>query len=601
MEEDVMRRAGALRTVEGDGCLPNCVLCLLASPSAQHPSGCFTKDEIAGHARSFDYHVIAEGVFGSRRMTKRQVHLRVPLVDFPSPRVSRSWIPQAEIGARSRKVRASAFYLVLFLTLAFDGVAGATCVEGQRLALLHFNDFHGQLEPYTDPETHASVGGIARLAAAVEKVRAEDPGRAVLLLFAGDLLQGTVTSSLFLGVPDVVLFDKLGVDAAVMGNHDLDYGQDAFRHLAALAHFPFLTANVQTLPEPLPVKPHVVVSKPGGLKVAVLGLTTRELTTTTHPRNVGGVRVEDPLVVALRLTATLRDEGDMLIVLSHMGIAEDRELAREVPDIDVIVGGHNHNLYAQPVMVGDVAIVQAGDRGRWLGRMDLACSRGRMVRTRYQMLSMDTAEPQDPAVAADVSRVAVEADKGLMHEVGYTKMELSARREEIRRRESAFGDWVADLAREITRADVALFNGGDFRASIPAGPVTLKQIYEAFPFQDELVVGRLTGAQLIEALQRSASLNPEDNPGGFLQVSGLRYSIANGALESATLAERPIDPMRRYLVVVPDFLAEGGDGYVMLKDMQDRVMTGQLVSDMVIEAFRTGSPITATVDGRIRR
>jgi 5'-nucleotidase/UDP-sugar diphosphatase len=106
---------------------------------------------------------------------------------------------------------------------------------------------------------------------------------------------------------------------------------------------------------------------------------------------------------------------------------------------------------------------------------------------------------------------------------------------------------------------------------------------------------------LIEALQRSASLNPEDNPGGFLQVSGLRYSIANRTLESATLADKPIVPTRRYRVVVPGFLAEGGDGYVMPKDMQDKVMTGQLVSDMVIEAFRKGVPVTATVNGRIRR
>jgi 5'-nucleotidase/UDP-sugar diphosphatase len=252
-------------------------------------------------------------------------------------------------------------------------------------------------------------------------------------------------------------------------------------------------------------------------------------------------------------------------------------------------------------MVGDVAIVQAGERGRWLGRMDLACSRGRMVRTGYQMLSMNALVPQDPLVAADVGRVAAAADKGLTRKVGYAKVELSARREEIRRRESGFGDWVADLARGVTHADVALFNGGSFRASIPAGPVTLKQIYQAFPFRDELVVGRLTGAQLIEALQRSASLNPEDNPGGFLQVSGLRYSIANGTVESALLADSPIDPARQYLVVVPEFLAEGGDGYAMLKDMQDKVMTGLLVSDMVIEAFRTGIPITATVDGRIRR
>lgn len=493
------------------------------------------------------------------------------------------------------------FYLVFLLTFTFGVAARATCIEGQRLTLLHFNDFHGQLESYTDPDTATSLGGIARLSASVAQVRAEEPGRPVLLLFAGDLLQGTVTSNLFLGVPDVGLFNRLGVDAAVMGNHELDYGQDAFRHLATLARFPFLAANAQTLPEPLPVRPYLVISKPDGLKVAILGLTTRELTTNTHPRNVGGVRVEDPIAVAHRLTATLHKESDMLIVLSHMGIADDRELAREIPDIDLIVGGHNHTLYAQPVMVGDVAIVQAGERGGWLGRMDLACSRGRMVRAGYQVLSMNAAVPEDPAMAADVGRIAAEANKDLTRGVGLAKVEMSARREEIRRGESAFGNWVADLAREVAHADAALFNSGNFRATIPEGPVTLKQIYEAFPFRDELVVGRLKGERLIEALQRSASLSPEDNPGGFLQVSGLRYSIAAGQLESATLAGQPIDPMGQYRVVVPDFLAEGGDGYVMLKDMQDKVMTGQLVSDLVIEAFRTGVPVTATVDGRIRR
>jgi len=335
--------------------------------------------------------------------------------------------------------------------------------------------------------------------------------------------------------------------------------------------------------------------------VAIVGLTTPALITTTHPRNAAGLSIEDPILVARRLAAGLRAESDLLIVLSHMGIAHDRSLAAELPDIDVIVGGHNHNLYAEPVMVGRVAIVQAGERGRWLGRMDLACNGGRMTPADYRMLAIDSAVPEDPAVAAEVARITSEADKGLLQQVGYASVELGARREQIRRGESAFGNWVADLAREITHADAALFNSGNFRATIPEGPVTVKQVYEAFPFGNELVVGRLTGARLIEALQHSAALDPEDNPGGFLQVSGVRYSIVDGALESATVDDQPIDPARPYLVVMPDFLAEGGDGYTMLEQMQNKEMTGQVISDMVVEAFRTRGPISAKLDGRIRR
>lgn len=489
----------------------------------------------------------------------------------------------------------------LALALLLQAPAEAACREGDRLALLHFNDFHGQLESYEDPESKNNVGGIARLATAVEAVRREDPARPVLLLFAGDLLQGTVTSSLFLGIPDVALFEKLGVDAAAMGNHEFDYGQDIFRRLGQLARFPFLTANVQTQPTPLPVKTHVVFAKSGGPKVAVLGLTTPELTTATHPRNIYGVSVEEPVAAARRLMPALRNEADMVVVLSHMGVADDRRLAREIPEVEVVVGGHNHNVYAQPVMEGDTAIVQAGERGRWLGRMDLACKDGRMVRAGYRLLSMDGGVAEHPGLAAEVKRIAAEADRELTQKVGETTVELDARREVLRRGEGAFGNFVADLAREVTGADIALFNGGGFRASIPAGPVTLKHIYQTFPFRNELVVGSLTGAQIVEALRRSAGFSPGDNPGGFLQVAGLRYAIAGDKLESAGLTAKPINPAERYKVVMPDFLAEGGDGYAMFKDMEQKVMSGRLISDMVIEAFRAGQPVAPRTDGRISR
>jgi 2',3'-cyclic-nucleotide 2'-phosphodiesterase (5'-nucleotidase family) len=180
-------------------------------------------------------------------------------------------------------------------------------------------------------------------------------------------------------------------------------------------------------------------------------------------------------------------------------------------------------------------------------------------------------------------------------------VELSASRELIRRQEAPFGDFLADQAREITQADLALFNGGGFRASIPEGPVTLKEIYLAFPFRNELVVGTATGAQVLAALARSASLDPMDNPGGFLQVSGVRYVIDDQRLASATIGGQPIDPGCRYRVVTSDFLAEGGDAYTMLKDIQDKVASGRLISDMVIDAFRNGGPLDPKTDGRIER
>lgn len=478
---------------------------------------------------------------------------------------------------------------------------GAGAAGPLPLTILHFNDFHGQLEPVRDPATGRFEGGIARLAGLVGAIRAERPERPVLVLFAGDLLQGTVTSTVFLGSPDVGFLSDMGVDAAAMGNHELDYGQQIFRELIAEARYPILAANLSAEPVPFAVRPYVVLRPAGGPRVAVLGLVTDELTTTTHPRNTGGIRVADPVETARQWVPELRRQADLVVVLSHLGYGADRRLAREVPGIDVIVGGHNHFRFDEPRMEQGVPILQAGERGRYLGRLDLLVGDGRVEVQGYRLIPVDEAAPEDPRIAAEVRALAgrLEAEIGVV--VGRSAVELDARRETIRRGESNFGNWVTDLARELTGADVALFNAGTFRTSIAAGEVRIRDLYEAFPFGNELVTATLSGARLQAALERSAGLDPADNPGGFLQVSGLRLSIRDGRPESVEVGGAPLDAATDYRVVMPDFLAAGGDGYDMLKDLPDARETGTLILELVMDAFRNRPEISPTTDGRILR
>jgi len=491
--------------------------------------------------------------------------------------------------------------VLLFVIAAFGARSTlAGCRSGDELTILHFNDFHGQLEPFRDLDGQAFRGGLARLAEVVARVRAEDSGRPVLLLFAGDLLQGTLTSTLFQGVPDVLMFDRMGLDAAVMGNHEFDYGLDVFRRLAGQVGFPFLAANVRVVPEPLPTPDSILLDEEG-IKVAVVGLVTPELLTATHPRNSVGVKVEDPVAVARRLVPKLRDRADLVVVLSHLGLVQDRRLADSVLGIDLIVGGHNHHVLQQPVVQSGVPILQAGERGEWLGRMDLACRNGAMHQAAYRLIPIEASLPEDSEMAREIARIVDQAEAGLGEEIGETRVDLSARRGDIRRGEAVFGDFLADLARSETGSDVAFFNAGGFRADIPRGRISLKQIYQAFPFRNELVVGRLSGKQILDVLGRSASMDLEDSPGGFLQVSGVRYEIAGRDLRSASIAGRPIDPARLYSVVVSDFLAAGGDGYAVFTAMVEPVMTGRLISDLLIQAIRKQGVIAPRLDGRIRR
>ena len=500
---------------------------------------------------------------------------------------------------RIRVSRSPVWVLLLLLWAAFlpASVQAAT----QRLTLLHFNDFHGQIQPYTDPDSGRSVGGLARLATLVREIRAEDPSRAVILLFAGDMLQGTLTSSLFFGWPDTGLFNALGVDAAAMGNHELDYGQDSFRDLAARAHYPILAANVEVAGLPLGVRPYAFLEPSGGPRVAVLGLTTDDLVTATHPRNSVGISIQDPATVAQALVPALAERSDVLVVLSHLGLQGDRRIAAQVRGVDIIVGGHNHYAFAEPKSEHGVLIVQAGERGRLLGRMDLEVSDGRVRLVAYRLIPIDAAVAEDPVVAAQVADLAARAEVQVNEVVGRAAAVLDGRREVVRRVESNLGDFTADLARERTGAQVALFNGGGFRSSVRAGEVHIKDLYAVFPFGNQLVTGRMSGAQLLETLERSAAQVPEDNPGAFLQVSGLRFTIADGHAVDVSIEGKPLEPNASYTVVTPDFLAAGGDGYAAIKAMEGQVMTGQLILDMLIDAFRQVGEVTAQTDGRITR
>ncbi|KAA6187704.1 bifunctional metallophosphatase/5'-nucleotidase [Thiohalocapsa marina] len=514
----------------------------------------------------------------------------------PAPRVCATG-PAGIPSARARRVRLALVWLLLWLLVWLPLQAQG----GQRLTILHFNDFHGQLQPMAAAPGLPSRGGIARLASAVQAVRSQEATAPVLLLFAGDLLQGTPTSTAFLGRPDLDLFADIGVDAAVMGNHELDFGQDNFRALLAAARFPLLAANVRASPEPFATQPWVLLQPAPGLRVALLGLVTQELTSTTHPRHTRGIQALDPIHTARHWVSRLRPEADLLVVLSHLGVDGDRALARAVPGIDVIIGGHDHLRLTEPLVEAGVPILQAGARGADLGWLSLALTPHGMEILDYRLMPIDQHLPEQPVVAARVAELQQGLDAELSVVVGRLATDLDARREVIRRHETGFGNLVADLARRLTASDVALFNAGGFRASIPAGPVSLEQIYTALPFGGELVTGTLDGAQLQQALAQSAELPPQNNPGGFLQVSGVRLVIDDGQLSDLRIGDAPVEPGHRYRVVMPDFLAAGGDGYEVLSRLQDPVRTGWLVTDMLIEALRNGEPLRAATDGRIQR
>ncbi|MDP1604773.1 MAG: 5'-nucleotidase C-terminal domain-containing protein, partial [Legionella sp.] len=436
---------------------------------------------------------------------------------------------------------------------------GPALAAAETLTILHVNDFHGSLQPTRAGADRPEEGGAARLAALVTTERTS----ATLFLAAGDLMQGTNLSNLFAGRPVIEAFNLMGLDAAAVGNHEFDDGQPALSERAAEARFPFLAANITG---DGPWQP-ALIRKVGSLRVAIFGLTTQETPVATHPRNVKGLIFNNAVETARRLVAELRPQADLIVALTHLGVEEDEKLAAAAPGIDVIVGGHTHTKVEQPATIGGTLVLQAYERGVFLGRLDLEVTDGTITAHRYRLLPVTAAAGEDPAVAALVAGYSRQLGDKMNEVVGTAAVDLEGGKDAMRTRETNLGDLVADMMREAAGADVALINGGTIRAGIPAGPVTVGAIYNVLPFDNWLISFAITGRELRESLETGVA-RVEVRDGGFPQVSGMNYTFdpqapSGSRITAVSVGGAPLEETRRYVLATHDFLAAGGNGYTV--------------------------------------
>ena len=498
-----------------------------------------------------------------------------------------------------------------------------------RLTLLHLNDFHSRHEP-VDARTLACAGGpgvgpgsadgcyggSARLASAVAAARAaaEEDGRAVLLLDAGDQFQGSLFFTAREGAAELAVMHALGTDAMAVGNHEFDRGPAVLARFAAAARFPLLSANTDVADEPALaglIRPYALFDR-AGLRVAVVGLTTPDTGNLSSPGP--GVRFL-PLGPALADAAgRARAAGARLVIaLSHLGLPVDRTLA--APGVAAIVGGHTHTLLSntEPEALGPYPIVapsgalvvQAGAYGRYLGRLDLdVAADGAVLAWGGDTRRVGPDLPEDPAVAAIVARFAAPLEEVRRRVVGTLPETLDLTG--CRVGECALGSLVADaMLAAAPGAQAAITNAGGLRNGLRAGDVTYAGLMEALPFGNLLATMRLTGADLRAVLEHGLA---QPGRGGFPQVAGLRLAWdsarpAGDRLTGLLIRDAggdwaPVEPDRAYPLATNSFLRTGGDGYAMLRDRAtDAYDAGPAVADLVADALARGAAVPA--GGRI--
>lgn len=581
--------------------------------------------------------------------------------------------------------------LLLALILAFSLAVPALADEPAdgaptAIVILHTNDVHGAIE------------GYAQVAAVKDYYEAQ--GAYVLLVDAGDFIQGTTAVSTSEGATAVELMNMAGYDLAVPGNHEFDYGYENLKTLAEAAEFPILAANIQ-YEGGAAFDATKIFEAPGGTKIGFFGLTTPETATKAHPAKIQGVTflAEEELYACAQaqVDALKAENCDYIICVGHLGIDEESvgnrsiDVLEHVDGIDVFIDGHSHSTLkdieeatggtgrvgeipdvtyilstgTKLVNVG-VAVLPAGETttvthplpsnptGEWgdVGH----------IYTSLPVEELTTTPVEEIAARAAEIAAEIEAEYGAVF--AKTEVDLNGARDPGNRTEETnLGNLITDAmlwkANSLgEQVDVAITNGGGIRASIPAGDITKNDINTVLPFGNTLSIVKVTGAELLEALEASTYCTPTA-VGGFPQVSGMAFAVDTSAafdqgeqypdstyyapasinrVQSVVIGakrvvtadgtqifvasddvtsvvtsdgveiEPPValDPEKVYTVATNDFLAAGGDTYYAFAAASVNYDLGVTLDEVVMEYIteELGGVVPASLydgpQGRIR-
>jgi len=507
---------------------------------------------------------------------------------------------------------------VIFSRLLLIVGISLCCAQGISanvpITILHTNDIHGHAWPSARKDGVVR-GGFPAQAALIERIRAEVAKKegVVLVLSAGDVNTGTPESDLLFAEPDLRAMSAIQYDAMVLGNHEFDGGISKLIRQKKWMSFPVLSANVHNiqLSQKKLNEPSVILEK-GGIKFGILGLTTDSLKKVVLKSVAETLDVENPVEVAKVQVPALQQSGaEIIVVLSHVGISkmgkraqkvttnDELTIAKEVPGISVLVGGHSHVLLTEGLRVGNTLLAQAGEHGEHLGRVDLTWDNEakKVIEAKASVLPILPSEGEDQKLKKMLRQFEKRVEKSLEEVLGSTQNELDADRDRIRHEETNFGNFVCDVLRKVTKTDIAIYNGGGIRASIPRGKIRRRDLLRALPFRNTVMTATITGKQLKEALQ--LGLRHQDKSGSFLQVSGLTLRAKEGILRSVSVKGAVVSDAAKFTVASNNFLFGGGDYLDVLTEATDMQDTGVPIDEMVGKYIKAHPVVYSKVDRRI--
>lgn len=515
----------------------------------------------------------------------------------------------------------------LLLTAALTLVSPLLLWAAQQdIIILHTNDMHCGVND------NIGLAGVAQLK---KEAQAQTPH--VVLVDAGDAVQGAPIGKLSQGEAVVNLMNAVGYDFCVPGNHEFDYGMERFLELAGKQQAGYYSANFLDSRTGRPVlKPYKLMDF-DGTKIAFIGATTPATFTSSTPRyfqNAEGQYIysfcEDGEGQRLyrqlqKYVDQARQEGAQYVFLvAHLGLNgvppqwSSESVAQNTEGITAIIDGHSHESYVRVVQNKrgqDVLLAQAGTRLNRVGEIRLTAA------GTFSAKLHTLAQGKDEAAVKIISQEMEAYAPLLTQPVGEALVQLYSSDPQtgvrlVRRQECSLADFTADAYQAVLDCDAALVNGGSVRNELKRGSLSYQDILEAFPFGNRCVVLEITGRQLLDCLELGAMRYPEES-GGFMQVAGLTYTINSQIPSSVVLDEKgrfvrvageyrvsevmikgkPLNVQGKYTVGGTTYvLQNGGDGMTMFKDARLVQDSGISDTDVILEYLQ--NHLNAVIDER---
>lgn len=489
------------------------------------------------------------------------------------------------------------------------------------LIILTTSGLNGQLLPAEEKNYQHSTnmvrtfGGFARIQSIFELYRTKYPGSTITVATGDDLMGESLTNEKGKTVFDAM--NMMGFDISTLGNHEFNRGSKFLAKCLKNKKFPTVVSNIK-ISSDNPLQKyiqHTELIEKNFVKVGFMGMILPELKLISNPGS--GIRVSADIIKSARKTAReLKDKKkvDLIILLSHLNLKHQKQILQEVPEIDIICGGQSYKeiLPGQEVIARDGPtpglMVQCGSHGRYVGVLKISMDARSIHKHEWTIIPVTDNTKEDIQIRNFISGKIHQTENESLP-LAIAPSPLDTRTASIRTKETLAGNIISSILREKFQTDIGFQNGGGIRGDkvIPSGPITDQDINTMFPFGNKVSILKVTGKTLKQILERSVHKLP-DPSGAFLQISGVHFAVdltgqaqelemdsegkpvkikipgnrvSNIKILDKSGSYKFIKENRKYSLATNSYLARGGDGYIMLENLPDKVETFVKVREVI--------------------